>query len=340
MMTTLVPAVIVFLATFLPSGFVQQGRNSIEGRVSTNDNRSLDNVRVFLLNDGYSQLKQMYTDGSGRYQFTSLPAGDYYIQVEPGGTGYEKQTQRVEVNPFTMSRRPGAEIFRVDFVLKPEKSRNKNAAAENPTANSAGSVFYQEVPRTAREKYESGMQSLSKSDLKAAEVDLVRAIELFPDYYDALEALGSEYTKHSFYDVATPLLTHAVEVNKRGWRAYYSLGIALVESNKRTEGLGALRRAVALNPESINAAMRLGLELAKSDESSDEAVKTLTNVTRMAGKKVPDAYLLLASLYTKKNQNREAADALEGYLQCVPASDQRESIKHKIEELRRKQPKS
>lgn len=342
MLATLVPALSLLLATFLPAGLLQQGqgRNSIEGRITTADNRSLENVRVFLLNDGYSQLKQIYADGSGRYQFKSLNAGDYYIQVEPAGTGYQRQTQRVEVNPFTMGRRPGAEIFRVDFVLMPEKVRKKTTDIENVTVKANGLVFYQDVPGPAKDAYQLGMQSLSRSDLKAAEVELIRAIKLFPDYYEALDTLGSEYARHSVYDASVPLLTHAVRVNKDGWHALYALGIALIGLDRRTEGLQALRRAVVVNPESINAGMRLGLELAKDVQTRDEAVKTLTNVTQMAGKRLPEAYLALASLYSKNNQNREAADALEAYLNSSPGSDQRESIKRKIEELRRKVRKS
>lgn len=340
MLATLIPALLLLLATFSPVSPFQQGRNTIEGRVMTTVNRPLENVRVFLLTDGYSQLKQVYTDGSGRYQFRGLNAGDYYVQVEPAGMGYEREMERIEVNPFSMGRRTGAEIFRVDFVLRPERARKKPTEIVSVTAKSNGLVFYQDVPGPAKDAYQSGIQSLSKSDLRTAEVDLFRAIKLFPDYYEALETLGSEYTKHSVYDAAVPLLTHAVEVNKNGWHALYALGIALIGLDRRAEGLEALRRAAVVNPESINAAMRLGLELAKDEQTRDEALKTLTNVTQMAGKRLPDAYLILASLYSKKGRYGEAADALEDYLQTSLTNNQRESIKRKIEELRRKSHKS
>jgi tetratricopeptide (TPR) repeat protein len=336
MFKTLITTVVLVLATPSFAASAQQGRNSIEGHIITSDNRVIDNVRVFLLNDGYSQIKQIYADASGRYQFKGLSAGDYYVQVEPAGSGYERQMQRVEVNPFTMGRRPGAEIFRVDFVLRPDKSRVKTGVNESAAAHPNAPVFYQDVPLPAKTAYELGLQSLRKEDLKTAEVNLIQAIRVFPDFYEALDVLGSEYVKHAAYDAALPLLAHAVEINKEGWHALYSLGVVFIESNKRAEGLEALHRAVELNPKSINASMRLGLELAKDSKRREEAIKALTNVTHLAGKHLPEAYLILASLYSKNMQYREAADALERYLQSSPATNQRASIKQKIQQLRHK----
>jgi lipopolysaccharide biosynthesis regulator YciM len=128
-----------------------------------------------------------------------------------------------------------------------------------------------------------------------------------------------------------------VEVNRNGWGALYALGIALLESDKRSEGLDALRRAVALNPNSVNANMRLGLELTRDENNRAEAIRALSTVTSLAGKCLPDAYLILASLYSKNNQYREAADALQLYLNASPHAEQVESIKRKIEDLRKKQ---
>src|SRR2546429_346348 len=123
--------IILTLATLLPGAHLIQGRNSVEGRITTTENKSLDNIRVFLLTDSYGQLGQTYTDGSGRYQFRNLNSGNYYIEVEPGGTGYERQRQRIEVNPYDPSGRGGAEIFRLDFVLKPDKlAKSKGPTAE------------------------------------------------------------------------------------------------------------------------------------------------------------------------------------------------------------------
>jgi tetratricopeptide (TPR) repeat protein len=312
-----------------------QSRNSIEGRVTTPDNTALVNVRVFLLNDGYGQRGQTYTNGSGRFVFRNLGIGNYYVQVEAAGTGYERQMQRVEVNPYTPGG-GGSEIFRIDFVLKPQKPSNVTGQNTDVAPGANMVIFAQDVPANAKEAYQQGEQSVKKADLKNAEISLTHAIQIFPDYYEALELLGSEYVKHNFFDAAVPLLSHAVEINKNAWHSFYGLGVSQLELNQRKEGLDSLRHAVALNPKSVNASMRLGIELAKDTQHSDEAINLLANVTQMAGKQLPEAYLILASLYSNKEQYQKAADALEAYVLTKPQADQLQSVKLKIEQLHQK----
>jgi tetratricopeptide (TPR) repeat protein len=333
-------SITLFASLFLSLNFIsagstvnyQQGRNTIEGRVTTSDNRGVENVRVFLTAEG--PLAQTITDGSGRYQFRRIRRGIYYVEVEPGGSGFARQSQRIEVNQPDLAGNGGADFYRADFVLKPERSGRSDRDEAIRKAN--GALFYQEVPKAASDSYKLGTQSLEKNQLREAEVAFVKAIEVFPDYYDALETLGSMYVKHAQYDAGLPLLGHAVEINQRGWPAYYSLGVAFLEMKRRTEGLDALHRARTLNPESININMRLGLELAKEERSHEEAIKSLTKVTELAGKRVPDAYLALATIYGKRKQYGEEANALDGFLKAAPETPQREAIKSKISELRQK----
>jgi hypothetical protein len=49
---------------FLPEPSLVQpaGRNTIEGRVTTSEDRPLENVRIFLTSDYYGQLGQTYTE--------------------------------------------------------------------------------------------------------------------------------------------------------------------------------------------------------------------------------------------------------------------------------------
>lgn len=326
-------SVILSITVFLASAADAQpsGRNTIEGRITTADNTPVENIRVFLTAEG--PLAQTITDGSGRYQFRRLRRGIYYVEVEPSGTAFARQSQRVEVNQPDLAGTGGADFYRADFVLKPDRSGRSNDEA---IRSATGALFYQNVPAAAKDAFKQGSLNLEKKELREAEVALLKAIQLFPDYYDALESLGSLYVKYAQYDAGLPLLGHAVEINQRGWQAYYSLGVALLESKRRVEGLDALNRARTLNPESININMRLGLELAKEEKSYEEAIKSLTKVTDIAGKRLPDAYLALASLYGKRKQYREEANALEGFLRASPDSPQREAIKNKITELRQK----
>src|SRR5215208_4220193 len=140
-----------------------QNRNIIEGTV-TGGGRPVSEAHVFLKNDGYAQIAQTYTDGSGRFRFGGLSAGNYYVEVDPVGTDYERQTQRVEAQPFS-ARGGAAEVFRVTFQLSPRKAeRNADVAA---AARGKGTVFYQEVPRPAELELEQAIRSFKEDSFES-----------------------------------------------------------------------------------------------------------------------------------------------------------------------------
>ncbi|HNG91253.1 MAG TPA: carboxypeptidase regulatory-like domain-containing protein [Acidobacteriota bacterium] len=321
----------------VPATVMIQSRNTVQGRVAGTDNRPVQNVRVFLLNDGYSQVGMQYSDSAGRYRFGNVPAGNYYLQVEPAGTEFEAQTVRIEVNPVN-TLGTGGEVFTYDLNLRPRK--NPVSSGEALPAKNDSSVFYQDVPEAARKEYKKAAKSFEKKEVEPGVAALKKALEIFPEYYDAMELLGSTYVDAGDYPAALPLLVKAVEINDAGWHGFYSLGVACVELKHQKEGLLALRKAAELNPTSPNVNMRLGMVLAQSEATFPDAIDAFQKVIHVAGKQIPQAYLYLATIYSKRNQNREAADALDAYLQSIPADaaqkEQREKMKKVIEQLRQK----
>lgn len=311
-----------------------QARNTIEGRVLTSDGRPLVNARVVLQNDGYSEVGQVYADGSGRFVFRNIASGTYNVVADSIDGAYERQSQRIEAVAINTRLGRGGELFRVDFALRPKKGGTADTSSN--VVGSTGSVFYQEVPESAKKEFINGVKNIEKDNFEGAVASLKQAIELFPDYFDALDRLGSEYVKHRNYDSAMPLLEHAVEVNKDGWTSFYYLGVAQVESKHLSEGIQSLRRAIDLNPNSVNANMRLGMALSKNEKTYNEAIQAFKKVMQLAGKQVPDAYFFLAQIYANQKHYKEAADSLEEYLKFIPASDtqQRDQYKKLIEQLR------
>lgn len=305
--------------------FASQSASSIEGRVTGPDNRPLQDVRVLLQDDSYAQLQMAYTDGAGRYRFRNILRGVYNIQVEPGQYSYSRQSARLDVNPINR----GGEVFRQDFTLRSSKSIKLD---KEP----AGTVFAQTVPVPARREYAEAIKSIDKNDFDAAAQSLKQAVALFPDYYDALELLGTEYVKHGDFPAALPVLNRAVQVNDKSWRAYYSLGVAYSELKQPGESIKALKRATELHSGSTNAYMRLGIELAKSAQLIPEAIEALKKVTQLAGDGVPEAYLYLGALYGKTNQYGEAAKAFESFLKAAPQAAEKEKVKQLIKEMRDK----
>jgi thioredoxin-like negative regulator of GroEL len=318
---SIVLALGVLPATATPT--LQTSSNSISGHVSNDQRMPLADLRVELLNEVDSVIRTVKTDGSGLFVFRKLSDGTFQVRVQTSGTNYVSQTKRVDL------ARPhgfGAAFEELDFVLV----TNDNAGrTQRP-----GVVFVQEVPDAARRQFQRASELLNKSKNRAeALVALKSAIELYPQYFDALELLGTEQVKDREYEAAIPLLTKALEINARAFASAFALGVAQYNLKQMEPAIESFRRAVSLNEKSINANLWLGIALRQSNRPH-EAEPYLKRADVLADSKLPDAHWQLALLFNQLKRYKEAADELETFLKVQPDTRDVELIKKLIQRLR------
>jgi tetratricopeptide (TPR) repeat protein len=304
----------------------QGGTHVIRGYVRNSSGLPVGNVRVSLLDEYRQTLKTLFSDSTGKYEFRFISRGVFFIRVDTTGTTYENVEQRIELTSLSLSRVEEPVI--VDIIIKAKK--NTSPSGQPST------TFSQEVPEIAKKEYERGLASLKNNKADLAIISFKLALESFSDYYDALEQLGNLYVEQHDYQSAEPVLAHAIEVNKNGWRAHYALGIAQYNLNRRSDAAASLKRTIELNRDSANAYMWLGIVLAQTVESRLDAIKAFEKAIQIAKDAIPQAYFYLGSLYSKNNQNKEAADALEHFLRLDPQTGNKDQLKKVIEQLRQK----
>ena len=302
---------------------LQQNTNTISGHVSDNQRNPVSNVRVELLNEVDSVIQTVKTDGSGLFIFRKLSDGSFQVRVQTSGTNYVSQTKRVEL---TRPHGFGAAFEEIEFVLTTNR-------AAGPTGKS-GVIFAQDVPDQARKLYQKASDLLDKPNKRPeAFATLKNALEIYPQYFDALELLGSEQVKDRQYEPAIPVLTKALEINARAYNSSFALGVAQYNLKQLQPAIESFRRAIVLNDKSINANLWLGIALRQTSKL-DEAEASLKRADQLADSKLPDAHWQLALLFNQLKRYKEAADELEIFLKVQPDARDAELIKKLIQKLR------
>jgi hypothetical protein len=318
----------IFLTLFAPSvdatnpaPVFSQRFNSISGHVSDDRRNAIPELQVELLNDVDSVIQRTKTDSSGLFAFRGLSEGIFQVRVQTYGTSYVGgQTKRVQLERTRA-------FEQVDFVL----------VLKHPAASNAppGSVFSQEVPEAARREYERGAALIQKSDQRKQGIEtLKKAVEIFPLYFDALELLGMEYVIQREFEAAIPVLTKAIEVNRRAYQSQYALSVAQYNLKQSTLALESMRRAITLNQGSADGNLWLGMLLRQTGKL-DEAETYLKQADQLAESKLPEAHWQLALLFNQLKRYKEAADELELFLKVQPNSKDTELIKKLIERFRK-----
>jgi tetratricopeptide (TPR) repeat protein len=319
----MVAQILISVLITLAAQTQQTSSNSISGHVSNDQHMPLADLRVELLNEVDSVIRTVKTDGSGLFVFRKLSDGTFQVRVQTSNTNYVSQTKRVDL------ARPhgfGAAFEELEFVLLTKDSGGRTAKP--------GVVFVQEVPEAARKQFEKASDLLNKSDKRQeAFAALQSAIDLFPQYFDALELLGTEQVKDRQYEAAIPALTKALEVNSRAFASSFALGVAQYNVKQIQPAIESFRRAVSINEKSINANLWLGIVLRQTSRP-DEAEPYLKRADVLADSKLPDAHWQLALLFNQLKRYKEAADELEMFLKVQPDARDAELIKKLIQRLR------
>lgn len=277
----------------------------IIGSVRDTAGRSVPNVRVLAIDENFQPIRTLFVDGGGQFFIRGLSPGRYQFRVETTGTPYQEyetgwlELQAVRVRPG------GTENYPLDIVLKFKAVKTQDPRAEI--------IFAQTVPADARVQYERGAKSLREGQVEAGVAALQRALERFPEYFQALELLGKELVKAGQFEAAIPILLRAVQINPRGAASHYALGVAYLKLGQLELALRALNMAANFNPGNANAQMMLGIVHNQQNQLSD-AETAFKKALQLGGTAAAEAHFYLASVYERQQRFTAAAAALELYL--------------------------
>jgi tetratricopeptide (TPR) repeat protein len=293
--------------------------------------RPLNRIRVELLNEVEAQIATTYTDPGGRYTFSNLSQGNFFVKVVPSGD-YAAQSIRVQLY---YAGGTGAQNEQVDFVLK---SRTEPKTAVSTASSEV--LFVQEIPEEARKAYQRAINTLDRgADPEAGVAQLKEALTIFPTYYQALERLGAEYVKKEQYEPAIEILSRAITINPQGAISHYGLGVTQLKLKQYPAAVDSLRRSLVLAPNSQNSPSGqyfLGLALVRTGKA-DEAETAFKRAYEQGAKRIPsDVHMHLAQIYSNNKRYGQAADELELFLKETPNARDAESIKNIIKQLRAK----
>ena len=317
------------------SSVVPQGRNEIYGVVFGETRRPVADVYVELMDDFYSSLHHTKTDSSGRFAFRGLIDGRYIIKVLPYGTDYIEQTQQVTLSSVSATAGSGSDTQHVDIYL-----RVNERIYASPFAAAPGVIFAQDIPPAARKLYEDGVRYLQDKKEREGLQSLKKSIEIFPNYYVALDRLGAEYALRgsknpAYLQAGFALLTRAVEINPRGFSSVFGLGWTQYQLGLNSQAIESLRCATNLYDKAGEAHLWLGKALRRAS-SEAEAEAAFKRADKLANGKSSEVHWQLAEIYNNQRRYKEAADQLELFLRLQPKAANAEKIRGLIRELREK----
>ena len=322
--------VVVFLLS-AASGVLAQGNNrsTISGFIFSEDRRPMPNIYVELLDEVNGSLGRMRTDNSGRFFFSGLSQGRFAIKAMPYGTNYQEQTVDVEIYGYGASGRQLADNVQKDIYL-----RLRKGADSVPFVNAV--VFAQDIPQEAEKAFEDGNKALGEKQKEIGVASLKKAIDIFPDYFAALQQLGVIYISQGKFEEARTMFQKAVEVNKDSFDSLYGVAYAEYALGNFDKSIEAGERSIAIKPDSIEVNLVLALSYRRA-KKFDRSEAAFLKAAKIADGTSPDIYYQLALLYAYNlKRYDDAAKQLELFLKAAPDAKDKEAIKKLIKEYKEK----
>lgn len=286
---------------------------TLSGTVHDSSGKPIKDARVEVQNRENGQIVfSGYTNPSGSFAISNVPAGGYDIVVSSGlsetrePVTLEGADQEISIylpagNPDTGGDRNSVSVAQMRV---PERARNSFRKAQEAMRKekTADAQKYVEEALHAYPKYADaltlrGILRLDEKNYEEASKDLEQAVQDDPNYPLAYVALGATYNLQSRWDDALRALTRGTSLNPAAWQAYFEMGKSLLAKRDYQAALQQFDKTQQLQPQYtlvhlVKAHALLGLknytnamteleaylEQAPKNSQSDEARATLDKV--------------------------------------------------------------
>jgi tetratricopeptide (TPR) repeat protein len=260
-----------FILALAPAALAQSG--IVRGRVVDAEDKPIVGAAIAIeFTDGVTRRFDVKTDRRGEFIQIGLPPGNYRITATAEKIGSQSQNARVRVgNTFEANFKlvPGAggdpaaaakalELKKIfEEGVAASRANNHDQAIEKFTT-AAGMI-----PNCYDCYYNIGFAYSQKKDEKQAEGAWLKALEMKPDYAEALNALATLYNNQKRFDEAAAMGTKAAAAGGSGGSAdaVYNQGIILWNQGKIPEAKAKFEEALKANPNHAESNYQLGMAL-------------------------------------------------------------------------------
>src|SRR5690242_4693542 len=240
------------------------------------------------------------TDYEGRFEFRGLPSGTYEFRIEE--QGYEPYRSTAEFNGSSL---------KLDLHLSALSSPPIPANAYTISARELG------IPSNAHNEFNKGLERLAKKDENGSLNHFMKAVKLFPGYFEAFYHQGIVQTNLGQLQKAMQAFQKAVVLSGgRYAKAVFGIGYLHYLEGNSAEAETTVRRGLELDPNSPDGYVILGmtlLHLNRVEEAEKNAREALLRDPSTA-----NAYLILADSSARRENYREQIQDLDAYLRLDP----------------------
>ncbi len=290
----------------------QETEGNIIGQIRLVNGSSPDErIQVSLEGRG-AVVDVTYCDHEGRFGFHQLLPNAYSVVIET--EGYQPVRQQVIVNPTT------SPTNFVHVVLRPKAEEKPRGAPEGPPGTNPDIVDVAELkkkfPPGVIKEFEAGKKAEQRGETDAAVRLYEAALREAPDFYPALNNLGIRHLQKGDVKAAEAEFRRVIELNQNGAQAYFNLGNVLYMTRRNEEAKQTLEAGLRLAPSSAMGHYLNGSVLARLGDfkSAEEQLKTAGELDP----KMPQAPISLATLYLQTGREHEAAEMFEAFLKQFP----------------------
>ena len=269
----------------------------------------------------------------GKFSQTGIPRRDLVsCELRASVSGFQSPAiSLVGLDPSSKSIQVGTMLV------------HRRAKIEGVTLDAAA----YKAPRNAVMAYEKGLDAERSSKLENARKDFEKAVGIYPGYARAWFQLGTVLEEQDQKDAARSAYTKATTVDANFLQPYFSLASMAFYASNWEEVVNRTSPILARDPFKDVGGYLVDLDpvdygeayffnavanykLSKFEDAERNAVKAERMLTRS-----PQLHLLLAQIFSRKEDYRSAISEIQTYLQLDPDSKDADKVRERLAQLKK-----
>jgi tetratricopeptide (TPR) repeat protein len=196
-------------------------------------------------------------------------------------------------------------------------------AGDAPSDSFTVSVASLAVPSKAQRELQRASEARHRGESKKSVAHLQRALEICPDFAQALNDLGTHYFKTGDYRQAIQLFSRAVELEPASYAGWINLSKSSLALGNYRRATHAGIRALSLRPDDALASSQLALSYYLQNDV-EQARRYFLRVAELDPASALTPHLYLARIAFKENRQAEGAQYLRDFIAIHPNASQAE----------------